>query len=148
MVHNSLGRWRYCCSERIWNNYVEIHRKCIHVMLIMVWSTLGYNSQNKWSDQAAWSLKENTSTSWSDIFFNVSDQLWYENDQNEMKLHWEYDYESIRNSMSTFPVSRGLQSICHGQLSKVNNTLNFLTSSAVNQGGGILYFIVVSPIYM
>ncbi len=38
------GGWGYCCSERIWNNYVEIHRKCIHVMLIMVWSVQGYIS--------------------------------------------------------------------------------------------------------
>ncbi len=34
----------YCCIERIWNNYIEIHQKSILVMLIMVWSTQGYNS--------------------------------------------------------------------------------------------------------
>ncbi len=38
------GGGGYCCSERMWNNYVEIHRKRLHVMLIMVWSTRGYNS--------------------------------------------------------------------------------------------------------
>ncbi len=40
------------------------------------------------------------------FFFNVSDHNSCENDQNETKLHSEYDYESIRNSLSTFLVSR------------------------------------------
>ncbi len=71
-----------------------------------------------WSDQAAWSLKENTSTSWSDRkadsmhpggenktqLFNISDQIWSKNDQNEMKLHSEYDYECISNSLSSYHV--------------------------------------------
>ncbi len=35
--------------------------------------------------------------------FNVSDQIWHENDQNEMKLHVEYDYECISNSLSSYP---------------------------------------------
>ncbi len=35
------------------------------------------------------------------IFFNVSDQIWC---QNETKLHGEYDYECIRNSLSTYPL--------------------------------------------
>ncbi len=35
-------------------------------------------------------------------FFNVSDQIWHENDQIEMKLPREYDYECIRNSLSMY----------------------------------------------
>ncbi len=37
-------------------------------------------------------------------FFNVSDQIWRENDQIKIKLHSEYDYECIRNSLSTYPL--------------------------------------------
>ncbi len=37
-------------------------------------------------------------------FFNVSDQIWRENDQIEMKSHSKYDYECIRNSLSTYPL--------------------------------------------
>ncbi len=38
---------------------------------------------------------------------NVSQQTSFENDQNEMKLHSEYDYECIRNSLSSYPSIRG-----------------------------------------
>ncbi len=101
------GGGGYCCSERIWNNYIEIHLKSMQVIF--------------WSDQAARSLKENTSTSWSDrkadsmrlggehktklnYSFNVLDQIWRVKDQNEMKLQGEYDYECIRNSLSSYPI--------------------------------------------
>ncbi len=32
------------------------------------------------------------------------DTKWRENDHNEMKLHGEYDYECIRDSLSSYPV--------------------------------------------
>ncbi len=35
-------------------------------------------------------------------FFNVSDQIWRKYDQIEMKIHSEYDYKCIRNSLSTY----------------------------------------------
>ncbi len=35
-------------------------------------------------------------------FFNVSDQILHKKDQIEMKLHSEYDYECIRNSLSIY----------------------------------------------
>ncbi len=38
------------------------------------------------------------------FFVNVSDQIWSKNDQIEMKLHSEYDYEYIMNSLSIYPL--------------------------------------------
>ncbi len=39
----------------------------------------------------------------SSFFFNVSDQIGHEMTTNETKLNGEYDYECIRNTLSTYP---------------------------------------------
>ncbi len=55
--------------------------------------------QLKCWQHASWRRKQNKTQ-----LFNVSDQIWRENYQNEMKLNGEYDYECIRNSLSSYPV--------------------------------------------
>ncbi len=51
----------------------------------------------------------------ADLFvFNVSDQIWRKIDQNEMKLHGIYDYECIKNSLSTYPLWPALKSKLKG----------------------------------
>ncbi len=113
VVHVFSAVWGvggYCCSERIWNNYVEIHRKSMQVIFIILLCTGEYNSLGDPTRQhkadaierlTACVLAANTNKT---QLFNISDPIWSENDQNEMKLHGEYDYECIRNSLSFYPV--------------------------------------------
>ncbi len=70
------------------------------------------------SDQAVWRKKQAdpierltacvleayTKQNSKKILFKVADQIWRENNRNEMKLHGEYDYECIRNSLSSYPI--------------------------------------------
>ncbi len=55
--------------------------------------------QSKGWKHASWRQTQNETQ-----LFKVSDQIWHKNDQNEMKLHGKYDYECIRNSLSSYPV--------------------------------------------
>ncbi len=55
----------------------------------------------------SWQFPSSTFLEWRRflfIFFNVSDQIWHENDQIEMKLHSEYDYECMKNSLTMYPL--------------------------------------------
>ncbi len=81
----------------------------------------------------------------ANIKFNYS--TWCKNDQNEMKLHSEYDYDCIRNSLSSYPLIRGLQLIWHGQLSKINNALNFLTSFWHHQLISVFFFFKLISLF-
>ncbi len=80
-----------------------------------------------------WQFQSSTLLEWQRFlftFFNVSDQIWGEDDQIKMKLHSEYDYECIRNSLSTYPLL--------SQQAVVSNRSD-MASSQSNQPMWLLY---------
>ncbi len=98
---------------------VEWHHIFISMQVIFLQCIRGYNSlgdptrqfegkklykliRSKGWQNASWQRTQNKSQ--KKILFNVADQIWCENDQNETKLHDEYDHEYIRNSLSSYPV--------------------------------------------
>ncbi len=67
--------------------------------------------------------------------------------KNETKLHGEYDYECIRNSLSTFTVSRVSNQFAMAS-SQNNQHIELFDSCQVlwGGGGGVIYIIAVSTI--
>ncbi len=82
------------------------------------------------SSMRSWQFPSSTFLEWRRFlftFFNVSDHIWHKNDQIEMKLHREYDYECIRNSyrIHYFPSKQWLAIDPTWPALKVNNAWGF-----------------------
>ncbi len=90
---------------------LKYNGKNMQVIFVILLCTRGYNSLcDPTRQHEVWRkilLQDNSierGTQNKTQIFNVSDQIWRANDQNEMKLHSEYDYECIRDSLSSYPV--------------------------------------------
>ncbi len=139
------GRGGVFCRERIWNNYIEIQWKSMQVIFIILLCTWGYNSpgdptrQHKvWRKillQAGLGNEHKTKLNYSTYQTKFDTKI--------TKMKWNYTANMIMSVSGIVchlilyvPVNQGWQSICHGQLSKINNAcaLKFLTSSVDQYG--------------